>query len=151
VVVAAAGLPDGAPDKVDRAVREGCRAVVAHRQAVSGDDWLAARDDMAATVATLGGTGDDEAAAVHAYATAVLGAPTDGSGRLLLGAAVACHQVGAPALRRAVLEIVPADDLPRTTLCRPVPWLPGRVFPPRSPLTSGCMSGCGTTSWAGCG
>lgn len=91
----------------DDEVRAGCRAVVAHREAVTGTHWAAALADLADASRALRRTQGADAKAVRAYASAILGAPTDGSGQLLIPAARACDRVGAPALRRKVADLLP--------------------------------------------
>jgi hypothetical protein len=91
----------------DATVRTACRAVVEYRQALGVRRYLATRNDLAAALPTLGTNDLPPAASVRAYARALLGAPADGSGHLLLAAAESCRQVGAPALYR---ELAPLLD-----------------------------------------
>lgn len=106
-VLAAGTLRLGDNPARDDAVRDGCRAVVAHREAVTGAQWAAALADLSGATKALRRTPGRDARAVRAYASAVLGAPTDGSGQLLIPAARACARIGAPALRRQVADLLP--------------------------------------------
>jgi hypothetical protein len=90
----------------DATVRTACRAVVAYRDALGVRTYLAARKDLAAALPTLGTDDREPAVGVRAYAQALLGAPADGSGHLLLSAAGSCRQAGAPALYRDLAPLL---------------------------------------------
>ena len=90
----------------DATIRAACRAVVAYREASDARGYLATRKHLAGALTALAAADRPPGEDVRAYARALLGAPADGSGHLLLAAAQSCRQAGAPALLRELAPLL---------------------------------------------
>lgn len=94
-------------DRVPPDMGDACRALVAYRDAGDAQEWRASREALGGVVRQLRGPQEREARAVRAYAHALLGPPDSGSGQLLMAAARACRQAGAPELYRKLRPLLP--------------------------------------------
>ena len=93
---------DGSPRAARPAMglSEACTRLVAYRDADSGREWMAAREDLRGVVHRLPADGAVPRHAVWTYADATLGPPTAGPARYLVAADSACRRIGQPLLPR---------------------------------------------------